>query len=42
VEPIAKPFFANLFFHLFDSAQFDPRGTVRFVRRHARTNVFLG
>jgi hypothetical protein len=26
---------------LLDSAQFDPRGALRFVRRHARANVFL-
>jgi hypothetical protein len=39
-EPVAKPLFANLFFHLFDTAKFDPRGTLRFARRHARTNVF--
>jgi hypothetical protein len=40
-EPIANPFFANLFFHLFDTAKFDPRGTFRFLRRHARTNVLF-
>jgi hypothetical protein len=40
VEPIANPFFANLFFHLF-AAKFNPRGPLRFLRRHTRTNVFL-
>jgi hypothetical protein len=25
---------------LLDSAKFDPRGALRFVRRHARANVF--
>jgi hypothetical protein len=39
-EPIASPFLANLFFHLFDTAKFDSRGALRFVRRHARANVF--
>ena len=29
-EPIANPFFANLFFHLFDAAKFDPRSALRF------------
>ncbi len=40
MEPVAKPFFANLFFYLFDAAQFDPRGTLRLLGRHARPNVF--
>jgi hypothetical protein len=26
---------------LFDTAKFDPRGALRFLRRHARTNVFF-
>ncbi len=38
-EPVAKPFFANLFFYLFDAAEFDPRGASRFLGRHACTNV---
>ena len=41
MEPIANPFFANLFFHLFDTAKLDPRGTLCLFRRHARANVFL-
>ena len=40
MEPVAKPFFANLLFHLFDPSKFDLRGTPRFLRRHACTNVF--
>ncbi len=40
-EPVAKPFFANLFFHLFDPSKFDPRGTLCFLRRHACANVFF-
>ena len=40
MEPVAKPSFANLFFHLFDPAKFDSRGASRFRWRHARTNVF--
>src|SRR5882724_4555827 len=39
-EPIAYPLLTNLFFHLFDAAEFDLRGALRFVRRHAGTNVF--
>ena len=38
---MAKAFFANLFFHLLDTAKVDPRGTLRFRRRHARSDVFL-
>ena len=41
IKPIAKAFLANLFFHLFDTAQLDPRGPLRFLRRQACTNVFL-
>jgi len=41
VEPIAKPFFPNLFFHLFDTAKFEPRGTLRIPGPHACSNVFL-
>jgi len=41
VEPIAKPFFANLFLHLIAAAQFDSRGALGFLRGHACTNVFL-
>jgi len=39
-EPIAYPFLANLFFHLFDAAEFDLRGALRFMQLHAGTNVF--
>ena len=39
-EPIAYPFLTNLFFHLFDAAEFDLCSALRFVRRHAGTNVF--
>src|SRR5207245_523822 len=42
VEPVAKPFFANLFFHLFDPSKFDSRGPLCFLRRHACANVFIG
>ena len=28
------------FFHLFDTAKFDPRGAFGFLRRHTRANVF--
>jgi hypothetical protein len=41
MEPSANPFFANLLFHLFDAAEFDPRGALRFLQRHACANVFL-
>jgi hypothetical protein len=41
VKPIANPFFANQFFYLFDAAKLNPRGTLCFFGRHARTNVFL-
>jgi hypothetical protein len=41
MEPTANPFLANLFFHLFDTAELDPRGALRFVWWHARTNVFI-
>jgi hypothetical protein len=41
VKPIADSRFANRFFDLFDSAKFDPRGTVGLVGHHARANVFL-
>ena len=41
-EPIAKPFLADLFFHLLYTAQFDVRGTSCFLRRHAGTNIFIG
>jgi len=41
-EPVAKPFFANLFFHLFDPSKFDPHGPLCFLRRHACANVFIG
>src|SRR5580693_730864 len=40
-EPAAKLLFTNLFFHLFNTSQFDPRGTLRFLGRHAGTNVFF-
>src|SRR5439155_17855029 len=40
-DPITNPCFANLFFHLFDAAKFDPRSPFCFLRRHPRTNVFL-
>jgi hypothetical protein len=39
VEPVAKALFANLFFYLFETARFDPRGTLRFPRRHAPSGV---
>ena len=41
-KPIASPLLANLLFHLFDAAKLDPRGALRFLRRHAGTNIFLG
>jgi hypothetical protein len=41
VKPIADSRFANPFFDLFDSAKFDPRGTLGLVGHHARANVFL-
>jgi hypothetical protein len=41
MEPIAYVYFANLFFHLFDAAEFDPRGALRFFSRHACAKVFL-
>src|SRR4029077_3549853 len=42
VKPVAKAFFANLFFHLFDATQFDSGRALGFARRHACANVFLG
>jgi hypothetical protein len=41
MEPTANPSFTHLFLHLLHSAQFDPRGAARFVRRHTRANVFV-
>jgi len=41
VQPIANSRIAYLFFYLFDTAKFDPRGSLRFLRRHTRTNIFL-
>ena len=40
-KPIANSFFANLFFHLLDAAEFQQRGTLRFLLRYARANVFF-
>jgi hypothetical protein len=39
VEPIANPFFANLFFNLLDTAKLVPCGSLRFLQRHARTTA---
>ncbi len=41
IEKRARPRIAYLLLDLLDSAKFDPRGALRFVRRHARANVFL-
>jgi len=41
VKPIANPSLAHLFFHLFDAAEFHPRGPSRFLRRTARRQVLL-
>ena len=40
IEKRARPRIAHLLLDLFYSAEFDPRGALRFVRRHARANVF--
>ncbi len=39
---MANPFFANLLFDLFDAAELDARGALRFFGRHAGANVFVG
>ena len=39
VDPIANSFFANLLFHLFDSAKLDPRRTLRFLRAQIRVQT---
>src|SRR2546423_7190073 len=41
VEPVAHAFFANLFFHLLETAKFHPRGALRFFEREAGTNIFV-
>jgi hypothetical protein len=41
MEPVAHAPVANLFLHLFNTAEFHSRHALRFVRRHARTNVFV-
>src|SRR5262249_28932149 len=41
VQPVADPLIANLFFHLFDAAKFEPGGALCFFRWHAGTNVFV-
>jgi hypothetical protein len=40
-EPIADPFFADLFLHLLDALEFDSCGTLRFFRWYACANVFI-
>ena len=42
MERIADAFFADLFFYLFDTAEFDACDTLGFARWHTRANVFLG
>jgi hypothetical protein len=41
VEAIASPFFANLFFQLFDTTSFGPRGTLRFFPHYVQMNFLL-
>ena len=41
MEPIAKAFVADPFFHLFGAAKLHTRGALGFLRRHAGAKVFV-
>jgi hypothetical protein len=40
-KPITSPYLADLLLPLFDTTKFHSRRTLRFLRRHASTNVFF-
>src|SRR5271170_2205074 len=41
MQPVADALFADLFFHLFEAAEFDARGALRFLWRHASADVLV-
>jgi len=42
MQPVADALFADLFFDLFDTTEFDACSALRFVGRHACADVFFG
>ena len=40
-KPVTQALFADLFFNLFDAAEFDAGGALRFVLRHACAQIFF-